>query len=245
MNQATKNLTCLLFLMFFTTLSHAQTWNGSVSNDWAEPGNWNGGNVPVSTGNVTIPNVSRKPVIKNGTDAFARSVYINKKSRITVESGGTLTLNNAPNNALHNDEGTVINHGSIHIGMSGNFAIWNYFRSAFQNYGTIEIGVTMNGRRGIFNAHIFNNWESGVIKIDRLITGEGIANQGTFTNKGNIALGVNKKINTDGLVNTGTFTNEQGASITIEETGWSGLKDVENFFNDGLPAQILRVMKTE
>ncbi|MCG8326875.1 MAG: HYR domain-containing protein [Chitinophagales bacterium] len=233
MSMLIKQLLFLLCIIAATTIVHAQTWNGSVSNDWAEPGNWNGGAVPIASGNVTIPNVWRKPVIKDGTDAFAKSVYINKNSRLTVENGASLTINNAPNNGIENNEGTVNNHGSIHIGMSGNFAIWNYFRSAFNNYGTIEIGVTMNARRGIFNANNFTNWESGNIKIDRLILGEGFKNQGTITNKGNIEIGFNKKVQAEGIVNTGTFRNEQGALIQIEETGGSGLNDVENFFNDG------------
>ena len=238
MNMLIKQLLLLLCITVSTSIIQAQTWNGNVSNDWAEAGNWNGGAVPTAGGHVTIPNRPRKPVIKDGTDAFARTVTVNKNSRLTLENGASLTIHNANNsgplNGLENNEGTINNHGTISIGKSGNFAIWNYFSSTFNNYGTIEIGVTMNARRGIFNAHNFTNWESGIIKIDRLTFGEGFKNNlGNVTNKGTIELGVNKKIQGSGIVNTGTFRNEQGALIQIEETGSVGIKDVENFFNDG------------
>ena len=238
MNMLIKQLLLLVCITFSITIIHAQTWNGSQSNDWAEPGNWNGGAVPTAGNHVTIPNTGRKPVVKNGTDAFARTVTVNKYSRLTIESGGSLTinntLNNGPINALVNDEGTVNNHGTLSIGMSSNYAIWNYFSSTFNNYGTIEIGVTMNARRGIFTAGNFTNWQTGIIKIDRTTFGEGIkCNSGNLTNKGTIEIGVNKKVQGIGLTNAGTVRNEQGAILQIEETGGSGIKDVENFFNDG------------
>ena len=41
-------------------------WNGSVSSDWFDPANWNGGVVPGSTDDVTIPgNAPNQPVLTN------------------------------------------------------------------------------------------------------------------------------------------------------------------------------------
>ncbi len=63
-------------------------WAGTVSTDWNNPLNWNDGNLPTSTINVTIPTgTPYQPVILNGTSAYAASIFLN--------SGATLTQNSS------------------------------------------------------------------------------------------------------------------------------------------------------
>jgi photosystem II stability/assembly factor-like uncharacterized protein len=59
------------------------SWTGFQSTDWFDGDNWQYGVVPGSTNNVTIPNVSLKPVIAGGT------AYCNS---LTIESGTSLEI---------------------------------------------------------------------------------------------------------------------------------------------------------
>ncbi|MBF0522600.1 MAG: DUF11 domain-containing protein [Candidatus Omnitrophica bacterium] len=68
------------------------TWDGSISSDWSNPGNWNLGFVPVSGDSVTIPGtISPQPVLDAGA---ANPVVL---TDLTFEAGGAtgpkLTLN--------------------------------------------------------------------------------------------------------------------------------------------------------
>ena len=52
----------IVMLLIVTTITNtnliAQTWNGSVSNDWNTAANWTPANVPTSSGNVIINNAA-------------------------------------------------------------------------------------------------------------------------------------------------------------------------------------------
>lgn len=233
MNFSTRKLLFLLCFISFATITNAQQWNGSVNNNWAEPGNWNGGAVPTGAAHVRIPKTYRNPVITAGTDALARSITIYKNARLSINANATLTINNSNSIGINNNEGKVFNYGTIDIQTTGDWAIWNFFNSSFNNYGTIKIGLTGNPGRGIFNAHSMVNHGSGLIQIDRCTWGAGIDSQGGFTNAGKIEIGFNRKVERVGLINQGSFTNTPSGIIEIEETGLSGLKDVGSFNNNG------------
>ncbi|MEI6507694.1 MAG: T9SS type A sorting domain-containing protein [Bacteroidota bacterium] len=97
------------------TVINSNTWNGSVSNAWANPSNWGCGRVPLSTDSVVIPSgVASMPVIIDG----GRIV-----NSITILSGASLTLNNAAsalivlgkftlNGTITNSNGSVTFAGS-------------------------------------------------------------------------------------------------------------------------------------
>ncbi|KAA9040603.1 hypothetical protein FW778_00750 [Ginsengibacter hankyongi] len=79
----------MAMLLIFTTITNthsvAQTWNGSVNNDWNTAGNWTPGNVPTSSSNVIINNAST-----SYQPALAGNVNI---ASLTM-SAGILNLNN-------------------------------------------------------------------------------------------------------------------------------------------------------
>jgi len=60
------------------------TWTGTISDDWFEPGNWDGGIVPTSNYAVTIPNEINQPLIGIGTTGYAK--------KITSETGASLII---------------------------------------------------------------------------------------------------------------------------------------------------------
>ncbi len=188
----------LLFLSFTTTPLSAQTWNGSTSSDWADPTNWSTGSVPTAADNVTIPNRTNDPIILNGTDALALSVGVQGGAVLTIENGGSLTINGSPGIGL-------INNGSV------------------QNHGSISLGATTNiGSTAIVNGGGFRNHPDGTIQVDGtnrpFNAGYGIQNNGgrTFINEGSIILGLNKKVGRSAIFNRGNFRNDTGGQVQIE-----------------------------
>jgi hypothetical protein len=59
-------------------------WNGSISNAWNNPANWNSGLVPANTSNVIIPSgLSRYPIVTGSTEVKS----------LLVQSGASVTIN--------------------------------------------------------------------------------------------------------------------------------------------------------
>ncbi len=75
----------------------AQTWTGSTSTDWANAGNWNGGQVPTSASTFTalINNTNGGMPLIDGINAQAHSVTVGQSAGVTayltIQNGGTLT----------------------------------------------------------------------------------------------------------------------------------------------------------
>ena len=85
------------------TLPTGITWNGSTSAFWANSSNWSGSAVPISTDDVTIPDVTNDPILNSG------SVTIND---LTVDASANLTIDT---NATLQLDGDVTNNGLISI----------------------------------------------------------------------------------------------------------------------------------
>ncbi|MES2772884.1 MAG: hypothetical protein V4722_01780 [Bacteroidota bacterium] len=68
------------------------TWNGSLSNVWAEPANWDCGVVPVATSNVFIP--SGKPWYPSiFTSTEIRSLSVQNGASVTVKTTVNFKIN--------------------------------------------------------------------------------------------------------------------------------------------------------
>ncbi len=77
-------------------------WMGITNSDWGTTSNWANGSIPDSSNNVTIENVSNKPVINTiGTQC----------NNMTIKDGATLTINQGKgltvNGTLTNNAGTT------------------------------------------------------------------------------------------------------------------------------------------
>ena len=64
-------------LLVFSLPASAQTWTGTVSDDWSNGSNWSGGNVPGSSGAVTINTMTNSPVA-DGVTANLSSINIGR-----------------------------------------------------------------------------------------------------------------------------------------------------------------------
>lgn len=126
----------------------AQTWNGSVSSDWNNASNWNGG-IPGTNSTATIPgNTSFSPVISS-TVSIKHLVIgdWNNATSLTVD-GGSLTV--AENVSLYNYGQLILNSGSILFDKSKNNASFSF---AYQgaaltlNGGTFtsDLDISVNG----------------------------------------------------------------------------------------------------
>ena len=234
-----------------------RTWTGSVSSDWNDPCNWNPICVPVAQDDVTIPDTANDPIILNGTIAFAKSVNVQANATLTIESSGSLTIDDAASDGISN-QGTIENAGVITIGSNGSIAGFGIFNSSifnnltgatvhidqvqssaiinvtggvFTNEGVLNIGQKGAGstvQTGINNIHVFHN-NTGSIYIDHTEL-EGIFNSSTghFTNKAFIAIGLN-----GGAANIGENGISNFGIFKIE----NGEIQIENTMLDGFSAQ--------
>ncbi len=182
----------------FTASTTADTWTGCVSTDWATPGNWADGSVPTVNDDVTIPNVANDPVIMGSTAALARSVLVQAGGVLTLNTMGSLTINNSAVHGLEN-YGTVDNSGTIIVG------------------NTTAIGGVGIVHR---NGGAFNNKPGGYIQIDWVLGGQAFYSNGLVNNEGVIEIGSNAAVSGEGIRLEGnTFNNKPGGSIQIDQTG--------------------------
>ena len=102
-------------LASFTAPVQAQTWNGSVDNDWFEAGNWTGG-VPNSV-------TSDADIGPGGTVEFSGNVSINSltnaaTSELTVNAGSNFDFGGTATTTLNN-AGSIFTHSNSDFQLSG------------------------------------------------------------------------------------------------------------------------------
>lgn len=117
----------------FTTLTPG-LWTGSTSSDWNTASNWDDGNVPTSTVDVTIPSgCSNYPIIDESAECkgfiIENGGEININSSYTLEVSGDFTLN---------DESSFSNSGTLKF--SGTSKSLNDNRSSKISLGNIQVG---------------------------------------------------------------------------------------------------------
>lgn len=100
---------CVLFSVLCSLLA-AATRTGSASTSWSNASNWNPASVPTSSTDVTVPNVTNKPVI-NAT-ATCRDMTIQTNSSITISSSYNLTVN-----------GTMAVYGALNMSSTGDLYV--------------------------------------------------------------------------------------------------------------------------
>ncbi len=102
------------------------SWNGSVDSDWQTTGNWDGGNIPTSSDDITIPNgMPNYPVIDDGTTtAECNNITIESGASVTIAPNGQMTVageitNNAGNTGLVINSDATGTGSLIHNSTSG------------------------------------------------------------------------------------------------------------------------------
>ncbi len=104
-----------------STLSPPISWTGSTSTDWAVPGNWSSGVVPVWGDNVTIPSApANQPhvTLAYPSMALCTNLTIDAGAVVTVDGGKILAITGTLiNNAGVN--GLIVNSGAMLYELSG------------------------------------------------------------------------------------------------------------------------------
>ncbi|MEM9888029.1 MAG: hypothetical protein AAF849_19190, partial [Bacteroidota bacterium] len=231
----------LLFLFAFQSQSYAATytWTGNNSSAWNDPGNWSG---PLPS----FPNILDDVIIPSGrpndliiiSAQFVRSMVVESGATVTINSIGTLFLNNATGDAIDN-VGIISNAGNIAIPNAAARGIFNHSGATFTNDGTISIGTdnlstVSNGIRNEgTNTDFLNN---GTINIERandtaLRNGGG----GNFSNANGAAINIGQNdgnITQNGILNIGNSASfNNSGTITIDNTGTTGVQNQSNFNN--------------
>ncbi|MCA9213919.1 MAG: hypothetical protein KDB27_12695, partial [Planctomycetales bacterium] len=65
--------------------SQTFTWNGSVSGNWSDAGNWNGGIAPTPGQNVVIPNGTPRPTIHIDSDLLLDTLTLGRDVEFTAD----------------------------------------------------------------------------------------------------------------------------------------------------------------
>jgi hypothetical protein len=110
----------LSFFGYPTIPSHPSAdkiWNGSQDSDWTNPSNWNGG-LPQAGDHVLIPNCNcdevEMPILPENTPTFS-SFRLEAGGHLVIPANRTLNIDLQTPGMLFLNEGTIENHGTIHI----------------------------------------------------------------------------------------------------------------------------------
>jgi len=181
----------------------AETWTGATNTNWGTATNWSCGYVPLSATDVIIPNIATQPVLTDG-GRFANN--------ITINSGASLTVNNAASNL--SVSGNITNNGTF-TNSNGTIVF------AGTNVQTIPGGtytnITLNNSAG---ASL-----SGSITLNGTMTfSSGIISLG---NNNFTLAGTTSAIS--GSSNTNYFYTSGTGSLTIQNIGSGGRTGSVNF----------------
>ena len=179
----------ILCILATSTGLNAINWNtAGTDGDWGLGANWSGGVVPTGTDEAKINRASNITVT---TAVSARNLTTGTSSILSVNSGGSLTLDGAnsnPNENGGNDYNSIIGeagstgsgtkHGTVELNSGGQITLSN---------SHLQVGAWSNsGQESFFNIAAGGTYTSG--EGDQLWVGRGSA--GTLNlNGGAIALG--------------------------------------------------------
>jgi len=114
---------CLSFFIILITTDdgfcQTKIWTGATDTQWNTGTNWNPSGVPTTSDDVTIQNVTKKPVIKS--DAVCKSLTISNSATLTIGASGSLTLSGSftNNGSFDSTNKTVTFTGSDNASISG------------------------------------------------------------------------------------------------------------------------------
>ena len=162
-------------------------WNGSVSGDWNNPGNWTPPNVPTSADDITIAiGTIAQPSFLTAGNGFCRNITFNTGANMTVPSTRMLTINGniTSVNTVISGSGTVriTSLASVHTGntsfngelsiatgsnlLTNNGVTVNSGGSLMHGIGTPGAGGLVTGNVRVLRtgslANAYNYWSSPI-----------------------------------------------------------------------------------
>ena len=147
----------------------AGLWTGAENADWFNCQNWASGNIPTSTTDVTIPDVTNDPDIANGT-AVCRNLSLSAAGSVLNMSGSSSQLNVSGN---FSNIGNFISAGNVSFTGTISQSITSV--SSFQNMTianasgvVLNSNVSINGTLTLQNGNIAA--QSNVLSITSALT---------------------------------------------------------------------------
>lgn len=219
-----RKLITLLFILFYSSISFAQVFTGSIDDDWSKAGNW----FP-----ATVPGVGASVTINAGSSCrvyAASTIVINEIALMggTLTVDGILIVDGALGDAIPVQGDVIVNgilgavnttDNGVHIYPSGQVTV-NFI-------GNLASNMTFD-QHGILNEGVLRN--NGTITISSS-TLNGLENRGTLSNGGAINIAGTGSV---GLINKQSLTST--GQINTSMTGSYGLQLAAGsaaFFNGG------------
>ncbi|WP_282031596.1 GEVED domain-containing protein [Winogradskyella eximia] len=100
-----------------------KVWTGAIDSDWNTAGNWSPSGIPDDTDCVVVPNVANAPVINTGIDGLGNRLIVQSggllaqasnssltiTDAVTVEAGGTYSIDDSASLVQINDVANTVN----------------------------------------------------------------------------------------------------------------------------------------
>lgn len=178
-------------------------WTGDVNTDWHTGGNWDDGNVPTSSDNVTIPSsLTNYPIV---------SSEVAECDDITIENGGSLTISSTYSVTVNGDlnlngTGTITHSGTGDVILAGTSKNINVSGSEDISDAELQItgSYTLGGTIEILDLNI-NGGTLSASNNNITINGSWSNSSGTYT------------------PGTNTVTFSSNSTATVSETGFYNL----------------------
>ena len=219
-----RKILTVLLLTFLSSIAFAQTFTGSIDDDWDKAGNWFPAGVPGAGASV---------IINAGTSC---KVYSSSVANIQEVSfmGGTLTIDGiliidgAPFEALPIQGNVVVNGilGTVNA-MDNNIHLYPGAQMIVNFGGSVSANISATNN-GIYNEGIVQN--NGTITI-KSPAANGFENRGILSNPGTINVSTAGNV---GLLNMQSMTSTGQINInTTTSYGMYHMAGAPAFFNGG------------
>jgi hypothetical protein len=222
---------CSLFLF---GSSFAQTWTGSISNDWNNANNWSPTAIPGTTSNVIIPGTvasNRWPVLAG--NVTINTLATNYGSQLDV-NGYTLTLSTV--DANNNLQGLTVNNSvpanDIIITIAGGTGGFStaFLRNTFNGNLVLNLhGYFYEGNVGAPDNSSASTYNGNTIINMNAVAAMGISNTNYSTFNGNLTVNRNARVTlgmfgAGGIVNGNfTFNDIGGGNTILGNTGYRNI----------------------
>lgn len=191
------------------TVNAYGTWNGAVNSDWNNAGNWNCGQIPNATTNVTVNSGGNQPVI-NVNNAVCNNLTINAGATLAftgttniLDIKGTVTATGT----LNGSAGKVVFSGAaVQTIPAGTYKDLQMNSAANK---TLAGATSVTGILSLTNGRIILNGNNLTLTNTGSVTG---ANSNSYVVTSNNGALINQNIGTGGK--TGNVTFPVGSSAT-------------------------------
>ena len=196
----------LFVILNFNIFAETYTWNGSVSSDWGDAGNWETTDSTPGYNIILAPATYPVDFSTRNTNDFDSLVV---EAGVSIDIDLDITVTNAFTNngtVTVSGSGIIITCGSIENRGSFNFASNSVNCGDLQNSGTLSF----TGNLDVTNNASFNRdfTNEGTVKVNNNATFSD-----TFTNKGNFSITGDGIFSSDVINNSGTISISKNANF--------------------------------